>query len=192
MKNWQFKGIQSFNVFEIVIFFSVGVAGSLLFLSLSKLFVDIFLPMRYLWSKSTWYSVKFISLFAIFIFLPIAKKLSKKKIGLWSISIQDSTLHISFKQKEWIISIEDIHSINFIEVHYGEDNRRSLHIHYQGKKLKVFLPEKAFMPDISASDFEAIDDFFLYIQKSGFFVKEKVTVKNLVPENISKSILLTK
>ena len=80
----------------------------------------------------------------------------------------------------------------FIEVHYGEDNRRSLHIHYQGKKLKIVLPEKDFMPDISASDFEAMDDFFLYIQKSGFFVKEKVAVKNLVPGNISKSILLTK
>lgn len=192
MKNWQFKGIQPFNVFEIVIFFTVGVTGTLLFFLLLTLLVDKFLPMWYRWARSTGCAVAFISLCARFILLPIAKKISKKKIGLWSISIQGSNLQISFKQKEWIIPIEDIHSINFIEVHYGEDNRRSLHIHYQGKKLKIVLPEKDFMPDISASDFEAMDDFFLYIQKSGFFVKEKVAVKNLVPGNISKSILLTK
>ena len=48
MKNWEFKGIQPFNAAEIVIFFSVRVTDSLLFLSLLKLLIDKFLPMWYL------------------------------------------------------------------------------------------------------------------------------------------------
>ena len=185
MNTWKFKGMQSFKFIEIFLFFlCVGICFALLIP-----FWDTFMgSLKISYNKRVFLIVLFIGLPAAM----FATWYTKKKIDFWNISIQDSNLHIIFKKKQWDISIKDIHSINFIEVHYGKDNKRLMHFNFKGGNLKILLPENGFVADISASDFETIDDFYSYIQKSGFFTNEKVNLKVLTSDNIAKSTYLTK
>lgn len=177
--------MQSFKLIEIFLFFlceGMGIVLWMLFSDPIMEFLEIGLGVQ-------------ISISVLVTGVPaaiFAMQYTKKKIGFWSISIQDSNLHIIFKKKQWDISIKDIDSMNFIEVHYGKDNKRLLHIHFKGKKLKILLPENGFVSDISASDLEMIDDFFSYLQEGKFFANEKMNSYASAPDHITTRICLTK
>lgn len=193
-KNWKFKGMRSFKFLEIFLFFLCVVICCALYSTFLQTQVESLL-------KSFGYSdrrtqIRLSQLLFLLVIIPpaflFAVQYAKRKIDFWSVSLQGSTLHILFKQKEWTILTNDIHSILFREVHFGNDNQRTLILYFKGEKLKIFLPEKGFVSNLSASDFEMIDDFFSSIQEHRFFANEKVKWKGFAPENIAKITHLTK